>query len=464
MKVRLIKLWDDLRSSYWFIPSLMTLGALAAAIGTGFLDSRYGSEWLEGVPWLYANKPEGARAVLSTIAGSMITVAGVVFSITMAAVVYASGQYGPRLLSNFMRDRGNQVTLGTFIATFIYCLQVLRTVRDRDETGGSFFEPIQFEGGFVPHIGMLGALGLTLASIGVLIFFIHHVPGSIHISNVIGEIGNELRESIEKRFPEHFGRGAGGDEARPALPDGFRQRSRRVDADGSGYIQAVDESSLLRQARAHDLVIHLRARPGDFVRPGKALVEVFPAERATEAVADEVRLAFAWGRRRSPAQDYMFLVDELVEIAARALSPGVNDPFTAIGCLDWLGGGVAAFAEREVPEAFRLDDDGRLRVIVPPITFEDFTEAAFGQLRPYIAADRNATLHLLKELGGLAASIEGEGRREVLREHATRLVGAASEAMSDPASLSQVRARYNDTLRLLRAVEEGDRAPLAPDW
>lgn len=452
MKVRLLKFWDSLRSSYWFIPALMTLGALGAAVGTGFLDARLGDEWIREVPWLYANKPDGARAVLSTIAGSMITVAGVVFSITMAAVVYASGQYGPRLLSNFMRDRGNQVTLGTFIATFIYCLQVLRTIRSRDEIGGSFFEPISYEGGFVPHIGMLGALALTLASIGVLIYFINHVPSSIHISNVIGEIGKELRATIEKRFPERFGRGVGEEEERPEVPDGLGDGWGRVEADGSGYVQAVDENALFRQAHAHDLIVRIRSRPGDFVRPGKELVEVYPEEHATEAVCDEIRLAFAWGRRRSPAQDYMFLVDELVEIAARALSPGVNDPFTAIGCLDWLGGAVAAFASREEPDPLRLDDDGRLRVIARPTTFPEFVDAAFGQLRPYVASDRNASLHFLGVLGDLATTVEGDARREILRNHATSLLEAAEEAMTDPVSLARVRACYNDTLRLLRAV------------
>lgn len=452
MHVRLLQLWDTLRSSYWFIPTLMTIGAFGLAIGTNALDAHFGEDWIETVPWLYGNKPDGARAVLSTIAGSMITVAGVVFSITMAAVVYASGQYGPRLLSNFMRDTGNQVTLGTFIATFIYCIQVLRTIRSRDETGGSFFEPISFEGGFVPHIGMLGALALTLASIGVLIYFIHHVPGSIHISNVIGEIGSELREMIHKRFPEHFGRGVREEEEQPEVPGDFDERCHPVEADGSGYIQAVDENALLRQARAHDLVIRLRSRPGDFVRPGKALVDVFPKEHATEAMADEIRLAFAWGRRRSPAQDYMFLVDELVEIAARALSPGVNDPFTAVGCLDWLGGAVAAFAAREMPEALRLDEEGQLRVIAPPVSFAEFVEAAFGQLRPYVAADRNAALHLLGVLGDLATSVEGEERRAILRDHAAGLLGASEQSLSDPASLMLVRTRYNETLRLLRAA------------
>lgn len=457
MPIRLVKFWDNLRSSYWFIPTLMTIGALGLAVASNVLDAHFGSDWLETVPWLYASKPDGVRAILSTIAGSMITVAGVAFSITMVAVVYASGQYGPRLLSNFMRDTGNQVTLGTFIATFLYCLQILRSVRSRDEVGGSFFEPLQYEGGFVPHIGMLGAFALTLCSIGVLIYFIHHVPGSIHISNVIGGIGKELQAQISERFPERFGHAAEDDaDADLDAPDGFSDRACRIEADGSGYVQAVDEEALLHLARDNDLVIRLCSRPGDFVRPGKPLVELYPAEDATEAVGDEIRLAFAWGRRRSPAQDYMFLVDELVEIAARALSPGVNDPFTAMSCLDWLGGGVAAFAERDLPEARRLDDEGNLRVIAPPITFAVFVEAAFGQLRPYVAADRNATLRLLEVLGDLASSVESTERRAVLREHAAMLVEAAEQSSTDPASLALIHTRHAETLRALRTPADGD--------
>ena len=450
MHVRLLKLWDNLRSSYWFIPTLMTIGALAFAVATNVLDARLGSEWLESVPWLYASKPEGVRAILSTIAGSMITVAGVAFSITMVAVVYASGQYGPRLLSNFMRDTGNQITLGTFIATFLYCLQILRAVRNRNEVGGSLFEPLQYEGGFVPHIGMLGAFALTLCSIGVLIYFIHHVPGSIHISNVIGGVGKELQAHIADRFPERFGYAAEDDaDAEVEVPAEFSEDAHCVEADGPGYIQAIDEEVLLEHAQAHDYMLRICCRPGDFVRSGTPLVELHPADVATDEVSDVIRSAFAWGRRRLPVQDFMFLVDELVEIAARALSPGVNDPFTATTCLDWLSVGVAAFAARDIPEARRLDSDGQLRVLARPVTFAEFVEAAFGQLRPYVAADRNAALHMLGVLGGLATSVDDASRRDILREHAAALVAAAEETSNDPASLDLIRDRYGEALRML---------------
>lgn len=167
MRATLLRLGDHLQQSYWFLPSIMAVAAVLLAGGMIWLDSFVGSAWMDGFAWLYASRPSGARLVLSSVGGSMITVAGTVFSVTIAAVVYASGQYGPRLLSNFMSDRGNQVTLGTFIATFLYCLVVLRTVRSPEESGGA---------GFVPNLALLVGVLLAVCSIAVLIFFIHHVP------------------------------------------------------------------------------------------------------------------------------------------------------------------------------------------------------------------------------------------------------------------------------------------------
>ena len=230
MKARILAHIDGLRSSYWFIPSVMALGAIVLSFVTTAIDGRIGPGWIERVSWLYANKPDGARGLLSTVAGSMIGVAGVTFSITIASVVYASGQYGPRLLTNFMSDRGNQVTLGTFIATFLYCLLVLRTIRAADEASGAANPSGDVVGAFVPHVAIVTALVLALASVGVLIFFIHHVPESIHVSHVIAGVGRDLSEKIEKLFPERIGQsrlrgeGWGGDgdaggDAGGLLPD-----------------------------------------------------------------------------------------------------------------------------------------------------------------------------------------------------------------------------------------------------
>ncbi|RYE54499.1 MAG: DUF2254 domain-containing protein, partial [Hyphomicrobiales bacterium] len=244
MKARLLRLSEGLRESYWFLPTLMAMAAMILAGVMIALDTVEGSEWMDGLPWLYAARPDGARQVLAAIGGSMITVAGTVFSVTIAAVVYASGQYGPRLLSNFMSDRGNQVTLGTFIATFVYCLLVLRTIRSPEEVGAG--------AGFVPNLALLVAVLLALSSIAVLIFFIHHVPSKLHINNVIEEIGDKLIAEIDSRFPRFIG-SPRPDEQRieedTRIPATFRSRPTAAEgelrklvlAKSTGYILVIDD-------------------------------------------------------------------------------------------------------------------------------------------------------------------------------------------------------------------------------
>ena len=453
MRARLIASWDDVRSSYWFIPTLMAIGAVVLSFVATDADARVGDGWIGEISWLYANKPDGARTLLSTVAGSMIGVAGVTFSITIASVVYASGQYGPRLLANFMRDRGNQVTLGTFIATFLYCLLVLRTIRAADEPADGAEALV---GAFVPHIAILVGLGLAVASIAVLIFFIHHIPDSILVSNVIAGIGRQLVGRIAVLFPEPIGTpGPVGrmDAAEPTpdygptaeitvadVPDGFLDRAVRVAADGTGYLESVDTEAIFQAAVDEDLLIRLRYRPGDFVTEGEALALVWPPD-AGDDVAATIRRSFVWGRSRSQFQDNRFLINELVEIAARALSPGVNDPFTAITCLDWLGAALKRTAGRDFPSESRHDDDGTLRLVALPSTYTDLIEQAFGQLRPYLAGDRNAALHALKVLAEVAGATQGARARDALRDEAAALLAAAVDALNE-GDAALVRERH----------------------
>ena len=447
VKARVLDVWDNVRSSYWFIPTLMSIAAIGLALVTTGVDGRIGPDWIDDVSFLHGNKPDGARTLLSTVAGSMIGVAGVTFSITIASVVYATGQYGPRLLTNFMDDRGNQVTLGTFIATFLYCLLVLRTIRAADETTGV--------GEFVPHVAVLTGLGLTLASVAVFIYFIHHVPESIHVSNLIAGVGRDLLARMDTLFPERVGeagttREAGDDdEALTAVPDGFFEEARRVVADGAGYVRGVDSDALLRVAVEHDLVVRVRHRPGDFVAPGDALVLAWPPARATDEAVRAVRTAFAWGSQRTARQDVRFLVDELVEIAARALSPGVNDPFTAVSCLDWLSAALKDLAARDFPEPTRHDEGGALRVVAQPTTFGEFVEGVYSQLRPYVAADRNAALHALTTIGEVAGRATDRSQLDALREQADALLQGAGDALALEADRRDVRERHRQVARIL---------------
>lgn len=450
MKARFLKFSANLRESYWFVPSLMAAGAMLLASLMVYVDSHFGSGWMDGLPWLYAARPDGARSLLSAVGGSMIGVAGTTFSVTIAAVVYASGQYGPRLLSNFMADRGNQVTLGTFIATFLYSMLVLRTIRSPGENGAG-------AEAFVPQLALGVAVLLVLGSVAVLIYFIHHVPQRIHINSVIEEVGERLIREIDNRFPVFIGAplddNAGEDDS--PIPSALRdddvaahEARVAIRSKDTGYIQVVDDGTLLATAQDLDLVLRLQYQPGDFAHRGSVLLEAWPAEKCDEHAIARLRGAFAMGSRRTPLQDLRFLIDELVEIAARALSPGVNDPFTANSCLDWLAAALADLVRRELPSRLRADEEGALRVIARPMSFALLTDRAFGALAQYASADMIAGRRFLNAVGDVALSCEAPSRLAVLRAQVLDFK-ALAEANLKGANRRSVCARADDLLRAL---------------
>jgi uncharacterized membrane protein len=434
----------------------MAILALLLAAAMVWLDSHHMATWMDGLPWLYAARPSGARSLLSSIGGSMIGVAGTTFSVTIAAVVYASGQYGPRLLSNFMSDRGNQVTLGTFIATFLYSLVVLRTIRSPDDAAG--------ETAFVPQLAVLVGLLLVLCSIAVLIYFIHHVPSRIHINSVIERIGDRLLLEIDHRFPKLIGDPVDMPDDAGAIPTAFasdatpamlRQRVC-VRARDAGYVQLIDADALLQVARDQDLVVRLQYQPGDFIHRGSTLMEVWPADRLDDKAIDALRDSFASGSRRTALQDLRFLIDELVEIAARALSPGVNDPFTANSCLDWLGAALADLGRLELPSRLRADDDGQLRVITHPVTFAGFVDRAFGALSQYASADMIAGKRFLAVLGDVALGCDAPERIGKLASVTRQFRDLADEALTG-VNRDVVLQRADELLRALAGPDHKHR-------
>lgn len=430
MQPNLLQVTNEIRSSYWFIPSLMAVAALATGAGVIYLDAYFGSAWLREFGWYQSNTSDGARAVLSTIAGSAITVAGVVFSITIVSVSFAAGQYGPRVLANFMRDRGNQITLGTFIATFLYCIVVLRTIRGGPE-----------EREFVPDLAILIALLLALGSISVLIFFIHHVPLSIHANSVVARIGRQLVEAVDEIYPEFIGDALLDEsQARRQVPSALRDRSMErgeedaeccvIRSSRTGYIEAIDDERLMEIARDSQLVMRLDSRPGEFIHRGRVFLRVWPKCNASAATVKELEAAFAVGAKRTSLQDTRFLVDELVEVGARALSPGINDPFTAIACLDWLGAALSELGRREIASHLRTEAGGAVRVIAIPFTFADYVSLALGQFRPYLAGDRNAAVHGLLTIERILADCHKPTNRAALLKEADALLALAHEKLS----------------------------------
>lgn len=422
-----------INASYWFIPALLTVGAVLLAFATTAIDRHVGVDWIADNAWVEASRPDGARELLSTISGSMISVAGTVFAITIAAVVYASGNYGPRLLTNFMTDRGNQWSLGVFIATYVYCLMVLRSIRQPDEAG--LFESAP-GGGFVPEISLLIAMVLTLLSVGVLVFFLHHVPDSIRINNVVAAIGRRALEIADERFPDSDS----GVEPRVAATRGeYVLPARRV-----GYVEVIDFDRLAAMCEKSGIVVHLAVRPGDFVHPDVALLHA--SDEIDEEVAKQLRNAFALGHNRTTAQDLEYLIDELVEIGLRALSPGINDPFTAITCLHWIGAVTARLAARDL----RRDADGRVSgtggVHALPDDFEHFVSRGFGSMRASAAGSPLAAVNFVDALDSVAAGRCSSARSDFLRREARMLLSQSGSALSGPA-YEAVRERVDGFCR-----------------
>ncbi len=425
MRAQIAKYWEATRASYWFLPSVMTLAAILLSAITTFLDGHLTDAILDKVPWLSLNTADGARSLLSTIAGSMITVAGVTFSITIAAVAYATAQLGPHLLGNFMRDTSNQITLGTFIATFVYCLLVLRTVHGTGDGAGT----IEI---FVPHLGVLIGLVLTVLSLGNLIYFIHHIPMSIHASQVIAGIGEDLNGKLDKLFPGGFG-GSGGATGSP--PVDHHGEGSAAHATANGYVTHIDVGGLIATARAEDLVVRLKRGPGDFINIGDIIATAHGRDRVDKETLAGIVRSVALGYERTQTQDTLFLIQQLVEIAGRALSPGVNDPFTAISCIDWLGSALDQLGHRPLPGGFLCDEDGTLRLITPTLTFADFASAMFDDIRPYVSRDRNAAIHMMGVLERLIEKVEHPPYRTTLIDHANALKDAAEQALPDPRDL-----------------------------
>ena len=441
MRLWLAAKWEDFRTNFWFMPTCMVAGAIALSLATIHLDKATPSHnWIATLGWTFTRGPEGSRAVLSTVAGSMMTIASVTFSITVVALQLASSQFGPRLLRNFMRDRGNQVAIGTFIATFAYCLLILRTVNGTEGDQ------------FVPHISVTVGLFLALASLGVLIYFIHHAAESIQAENVIAGVSRDLHEAIDRLYPEDIGREPPQpslDKGEIALPESFDRAARAVASPRSDYLQAVDLDRLLGLAGEHDLVISVDRRPGKFFFKGGDLARAWPGDRVDDDLAGAIRDAFYFGPRRSLTQDVEFAIDQLVEIAVRALSPGVNDPFTAINCVDRLGAALCALAEKAIPSPYRHDEKGRLRVVTDASTVAGIVNAAFHQIRQAARSDASVTLRMLETIAAVGRRADHPDFRAALHRQADAIHRGSREGLKDPLDRDDADRRYREAVAIL---------------
>ncbi|WP_009630402.1 DUF2254 domain-containing protein [Synechocystis sp. PCC 7509] len=438
--VKITKLWDSLQSSYLFVPALIVVSAIALAVMMLTLDRQGNYGVLKNWGWIYTGSTDGARAMLAAIVSSTITVAGTVFSITIVALQLAASNFGPRLLRNFMKDVSNQVVLGTFIGTFIYCLLVLRTVRGDGDDYNSF----------IPQLSVTVALALAIVSISLLIYFIHHASTIIQASHIISEVSAELDRATDRLFPEKIGRGLSQSGRQVAeIPANFDEDAYPIKATKSGYLQVIDDEKLMQITSQQELIVRLEFRPGKFIVKGSELMMVYPGGRVNQKFAKKFRDVFILGTERTEQQDIEFPIHQLVEVALRAISPGINDPFTAIRCIDRLSAGLSYLAGRDFPSPYRYDDLGNLRIITQPVTFVGLINAAFNQIRQYSNSDVAVTIRLLEAITTIARYTQNPKDREALRRHAEMIQRDSNDAVSEEWDKKDIEKQYQAVLKAL---------------
>ena len=435
------QLWSNLRSSLWFVPVLMLIASAVLALLLIEVDGRTNRELLAEYPRIFGAGADGSRGMLSSIAGSMITVAGLTFSLTVVAMAQASSQYTSRILRNFMRDRSNQFVLGFFVGIFAYCLIVLRTIRGGDE------------GRFIPSLAVLFGLLLAITSVGVLIFFIHHIANSIQASSIISSAAEETIRTVERLFPhqaEEF------DDAQAERAEAlFATRLwQPISSTWTGYVQALNTDGLVAFAIEHGCLVQMERGLGSFVVKGSPLVSIAATGadncEVNEETTEGLNELFTGKHYRTIDQDVAFGIRQIVDIALKALSPGVNDTTTAVVCIDYLGAILTELALRRMLH-HHCSAEGEVRVMLRGATFESLVCEAFDQIRD-VAKDNTAIyLRLLSAIETISERTRISTRRETLIAQVNLISAEADRVLASEYNLRHVREKISNVCAKLNA-------------
>ena len=440
--------WEELRTTFWVVPSILVVVSVLLFVVTFEIDVAAFHHGLTLPVWVRTGSADAERQVLIAIAAAVITVVGVVFSITILALTLASQQFGPRMMRNFVRDIGNQVTLGVFVGTFVYSVLALGSINSLSSD-------------FVPHLSTSVAEALLLLDLGVLIYFIHHIAKSIQLPEVIAGIADDLMNSIDAEYPDKSE-----DHPLPAQPHSgktvpellklIEEQGAVVPSQKSGYIQYVGYAQLIAIATRTDSFIRLEHRPGHYLATGRPLAMVWPREAAAE-VALALSRAHVTGPHRTLVQDPVFAIDQLVEIAIRALSSAVNDTFTALTCIDWLSAGLGRVSGRVLDEGVYRDSSGKVRLIEFDPSYARMVNRAFDKIRQAAAGMPAVLIRLIDSLGSIMLDTTSGDQRVVLRRQADMVLRLSGQTVQETNDLEEIRFRYRripgeDAFTALRAA------------
>ncbi len=423
----LARLIERVNTSIWFVPGAMGLIGVVLAFVMLHLDRGHAAipwEWLR----LMQIGADGVRQVFSVTTGSMMTITGVTFSISIVALSLASNQFGPKILRNYMSDSANKVVLGLLIGTFVYGLTVLAFIDGQDE-------------GYIPLFATLVNLALTVSAIGGMIYFIHNVSKSIQAEQIIALIGTDLDVAIDKTLLE----GSPGDmhftsAQWQALTDGLQAFT--LPGCTSGYIQTIDYAGLACRAQALGCYLRIDTRAGKFVIDGAPIGKYYAQRELDDNALQHLRTLLVSGRKRTPVQDIEFTIDQLAQVALRALSPGINDPYTAITCIDWLSAALAKMGTCEFPPQYIADADGDLRLAVDTFTFAGAVNTMFDPLRQNARGNEMVVIRLLETIAAIISVTNNESRHDCLLRQAEMIYTAAQDSIVQHADREAIKQRY----------------------
>ena len=408
--------WDRLRVSFWFAPAIMALAAILLAWAMYGVDARVPNEALESSRFVLSGSVDQLRGMLVTIATTVLATAGVVFTLLTLPLSTVVAQYGSRLLRVFLGDRTTQTVLGMFVGTFVYCIVAATTIESAE---------VQPDG---PQITATMGLLLMMTTFGALILLVQHISTMLQAPNIAAAAGAELLYIARVENPDEVGnrddisRLAQNDRLETMETETYPVRVRR-----NGYIQSIDPAILLTLAQEEDLVVRLLHKPGDFVWDGVAVAAVWPAIQVDERLDKQLRRAFRVGNQRTPTQDVECAINQLVEMAVRAMSPAINDPFTAMTCLDHIGVGLALFVRQGEENLNTYDRRGKLRLVFEPVTFDVLLSAAFDMLRHAGCDNATVLLHMLEVIDSISRETASPEARRKLSRHVS-LIQAESRA------------------------------------
>jgi len=397
-------------------------GAVLSALEEAFPAA---AAWIPGTLFPSHQDAQVAQVILSVIATSTMTVVSIVFAILLMTLTLASMQFSPRILISFVRDQGTQWTLGIFLGTFTYCLAALPAARSMPQP-------------FAPVLTVLGAMLLALMSVGWLLFFIHHISHAISVNHIVDRIARETEEVIDALMPD-FQTSHHPPPAAISVPD---EPEFPILNEVSGYIRFIDTKRLLAFARMHHLRVRVTRRVGHFVPAGIPLLMVSRRTRLDRHHAVDLTGAFDIGPMRTLQQDVEFGVIQIVDIALRAISPAVNDPSTAISCIDQLTRILIRWVDRIPPESTLFSPPHVLRVVLPWVDLDGLLNTALEQIRAYATSDAAVSLRLLRLLHDVAITVDNQVLRRRLAERGARVVDGCRGRLpaDDQARLEQRQA------------------------